>query len=251
MTKKSPKIWIQASLLLGFAAGYAASYATFQWQPKAKQQNKPSDLAAVSTSEGDPSAAPSPSANETPASQLADGNPQAAPSPTNQAKDQAVSLSSAKRDEKGTIAPEDDTPEYREKLAAELLEITQTKDMIQAAFKNSAELMGKDLPAEAKDSLQAAIQKHYSWDKMEKLFTKVYTDVFTAQEISDIADFYRSDVGTAMIKKQPEVMQKTMGLVQEINQEIQPKLAQEMEALMKKHKGNLSKTETKDPTKTQ
>jgi hypothetical protein len=71
---------------------------------------------------------------------------------------------------------------------------------------------------------------------MEKVFSKVYTDVFSAQELNDMAEFYRSDVGAAMLKKQPEVMQKTMQVVQQVNQEAQPKMMAEMEAIMKKHR---------------
>ncbi|MDQ3232974.1 MAG: DUF2059 domain-containing protein, partial [Pseudobdellovibrionaceae bacterium] len=145
-----------------------------------------------------------------------------------------------------TVTPEEDTPEYREKLAADLMEVTRTKDMIQQAFKASSQMMGKDLTPEGQEAVNQAMSKIYSWDKMEKMFSKVYTDVFSAQELNDMSEFYRSEVGVAMLKKQPEVMQKTMQLVQQVNQEAQPKLMAEMEAIMKKHrvKTAAGKTET-------
>ncbi|WP_176736435.1 DUF2059 domain-containing protein [Oligoflexus tunisiensis] len=147
------------------------------------------------------------------------------------------------------VHPDDDTPEYREKLAADLLEVTRTKDMIQQAFQASSQMVSKELTPEGQEALNQAISKIYGWDKMEKVFTKVYTDVFSAQELNDLSEFYRSDVGAAMLKKQPEVMQKTMQLVQQINQEAQPKLMAEMDAIMKKHRLKTASKPESTPTK--
>jgi hypothetical protein len=224
-------------LLVGFAAGYAAAFFTVN---KANQlaQTTPPVIITQPVSSEDPSSAK-------------EGQPASATTaPVEGATD--VATLQAQLDEKTAkiaelekklaapghevVTPDEDTPEYREKLAADLMEVTQTKDMIQQAFKASGQMLSKELTPEGQEALSQAITKIYSWDKMEKLFSKVYTDVFSAQELSDITEFYRSDVGVAMLKKQPEVMQKTMQLVQQVNQEAQPKLMAEMDAIMKKHR---------------
>lgn len=224
-------------LLVGFAAGYAAAYFTVNKANQLAQTTPPVIITQPVASE-DPSsakdeqpAAATPAPAEAPAdiatlqSQLAEK--------TAKIEELEKKLAAPSHE---VVTPEEDTPEYREKLAADLMEVTQTKDMIQQAFKASGQMMSKELTPEGQEALTQAITKIYSWDKMEKLFTKVYTDVFSAQELSDISEFYRSDVGVAMLKKQPEVMQKTMQMVQQVNQEAQPKLMAEMDAIMKKHR---------------
>ena len=132
--------------------------------------------------------------------------------------------------------PTDDSLETREKFAADLLDLTQSRQLIEGAFQTSAKMMVKEPNPEMQEALNALIQKHYDWEKMEKVFTKVYTDLFTADEIANIAAFYRSEVGQSLIKKQPDIMTKTMSLVQEINQETLPKLNEELAAMSKKGK---------------
>jgi hypothetical protein len=234
-------------LLVGFAAGYAAAFFT---------EKKANQLAQTTP----PVIITQPALSEDPSPAKADDSSDATSAPVEASVDSAILQSqlaekTAKIEElekklatpgHDVVSPDEDTPEYREKLAADLLEVTQTKDMIQQAFKASGQMMSKDLTPEGQEAVMQALSKIYSWDKMEKMFTKVYTDVFSAQELNDISEFYRSDVGTAMLKKQPEVMQKTMQLVQQINQETQPKMMAEMEAIMKKHRIKTASGKTPD-----
>jgi hypothetical protein len=224
-------------LLVGFAAGYAAAFFT----GKKADQLAQTTAAAIITQ---PVSAEDPSTARDAAPSLATSGPAAAS--TDVATLQAqLTEKTAKIEElekklaapsHDVVTPEEDTPEYREKLAAELLEVTQTKAMIQQAFKASGQMMNKELTPEGQEAMAQAMSKIYSWEKMEKVFSKVYTDVFSAQELNDMAEFYRSDVGAAMLKKQPEVMQKTMQVVQQVNQEAQPKMMAEMEVIMNKHR---------------
>ncbi len=239
-------------LLVGFAAGYAAAFFTAKKANQLAQTTPPVIITQPVSSEdstsvpgGEPSAAATPSVETS--TDLATLQAQLAEKAA-KIEELEKKLATPSHD---VVTPEEDTPEYREKLAAELMEVTQTKDMIQQAFKSSGQMLSKELTPEGQEALTQAISKIYSWDKMEKLFSKVYTDVFSAQELSDMAEFYRSDVGTAMLKKQPEVMQKTMQMVQKVNEEAQPKLMAEMDAIMKKHriKTATSKTPEAAPAK--
>jgi hypothetical protein len=233
MKRKSLLVSI-LQILAGFAAGYAVAFLATAAVDQVTPSEIPASITQPVVSEDTSSrneTAPAPAAPQDTSdvaalqAQLAEKNARiddlerklAAPSHEN-------------------VHPDDDTPEYREKLAADLLEVTRTKDMIQQAFKASAQMTAKELTPEGQEALNQAINKIYGWEKMEKVFTKVYTDVFSAQELNDLSEFYRSDVGVAMLRKQPEVMQKTMELVQQINVEAQPKMMAEVEAIMKKHR---------------
>lgn len=224
-------------LLVGFAAGYAAAFFTVKKADQLAQSTPPAIITQPDTAE-DPSApkeATPSAASAAPAEASTDVATLQAQLAEKSAKIEELEkkLATPGHD---VVTPEEDTPEYREKLAAELMEVTQTKAMIQQAFKASGQMMNQELTPEGQEAMAQAISKIYSWDKMEKLFSKVYTDVFSAQELNDMAEFYRSDVGAAMLKKQPEVMQKTMQMVQQVNQEAQPKMMAEVEAIMKKHR---------------
>lgn len=237
-------------LLVGFAAGYAAAFLTAKKIDQLSKSTAPVIITQPVSPSEDHSAGkeaqPAPAAaTETPVTDVATLQAQLVEKNAKIVELQQK-LAGPTHD---TVTPEEDTIEFREKLAAELLDVTKTKDMIQQSFKASSQIMGKELTAEGQEALGQSMQKIYSWDKMEKMFSKVYTDVFTAQELNDMAEFYRSDVGTNMLKKQPEVMTKTLQLVQQINQEAQPKLVAELEAIMKKHrvKTATGKTETPSP----
>ncbi len=238
-------------MLLGFAAGYAAAYFTV------KTTNGLTSSSAIPVTFTQQAVAPT----EAPV-----GVKEAQPATIVETSSEVIALQAQLAEKNArihelqqkanastheTLTPEDDSPEYREKLAGELMELTKAKDMIQQSFQASAQMIGKDLNSEGQEALNAALQKHYSWDKLEKSFSKIYTEVFSAQELSDMTEFYRTEVGASMLKKQPDVMQKTLQVMSQINQEIQPKLQADLEAIMKKSKENpvtaSSKTDT--PTK--
>lgn len=235
--KRKPLYFGTLKLLVSFAAGYAVAYLIATTANKFVATTPPAIITQPVTAE-DPSTAKDQQASA-PTPAPADGSTDVA---TLQAQlaEKSAKIEELEKKLAGpgheVVTPEEDTPEYREKLAAELLEVTQTKDMIQQAFKASGQMMNKELTPEGQEAMAQAMNKIYGWDKMEKLFSKVYTDVFSAQELNDMAEFYRSDVGIAMLKKQPEVMQKTMQMVQQVNQEAQPKMMAEVEAIMKKHR---------------
>lgn len=132
------------------------------------------------------------------------------------------------------LSPEDNNPEYRETLAAEILDLTQTKDQIEGAFASMGSTMFKGETPEVQKYYSEVMQKYFGWDVLERSFLDLYTEVYSAQELSDIANFYRSDVGIAMIRKQPELTQKTIGIIQKINQDRLPKIREEIEAFISK-----------------
>jgi hypothetical protein len=57
-------------------------------------------------------------------------------------------------------------------------------------------------------------------------FAKVYSDVFTKDELSGLADFYGTPAGQAMTAKQPEIQQKIMEIMQPRIMAAMPKVQQ-------------------------
>ena len=76
--------------------------------------------------------------------------------------------------------------------------------------------------------VQGIVQQQASWSKLEPQFTDIYASVYSEQEIDGMIAFYKSPVGQAMVAKQPEVVQRSTSVQQDLLKQIQPQLAQAM-----------------------
>lgn len=62
--------------------------------------------------------------------------------------------------------------------------------------------------------INTALQEELGWEQMRSLYTQIYQESFTEEEINGLIDFYQSPAGVAFVNKMPAVMQKTMQLTQ-------------------------------------
>ncbi len=65
-----------------------------------------------------------------------------------------------------------------------------------------------------------------SWDKLKPLIITVYSETYTDEEVDGILAFYRTPAGQALIAKSPQLVAKTMDLVQKQMLDAQPKIQQ-------------------------
>jgi uncharacterized protein len=83
------------------------------------------------------------------------------------------------------------------------------------------------------DNYQAHIHQimadSISWDKMKPLIINVYSETYTDEELDGILAFYRTPAGQALIAKSPQLVAKTMDLVQKQMLDTQPKIQQATE----------------------
>ena len=124
----------------------------------------------------------------------------------------------------------------------ELLEITQARKLSEGTvaqmdqFMNEAmnrELAGRVPTAEQqailddlRTKLVALIGDALKWEKLEPRYVDIYRKSFTDEEVAGMLAFYKTPAGQAVINKMPIVMQHTMGLVQDLLQDISPQLRQ-------------------------
>ena len=57
-------------------------------------------------------------------------------------------------------------------------------------------------------------REEMNWASMRPLFTQIYQESYTQEEVDGLVAFYQSPIGVAYIEKMPIVMQKSMTLVQ-------------------------------------
>jgi hypothetical protein len=123
-----------------------------------------------------------------------------------------------------------------------LLELSQAKKVLQAMVEQmdgsfngmvNKQLEGQDLTPEQQNALaerrkaaRAMIRELLSWESMESLYLKVYSETFTQAEIDGMAAFYVSPAGQAVIAKMPLVAKNTLAEMQVRVQQMLPKLQQ-------------------------
>jgi uncharacterized protein len=87
------------------------------------------------------------------------------------------------------------------------------------------QMLGEDATPEQRESLrnitarqQASTRKAMSWDTLGPIYRRVYTKLFTAEEVEAMIAFYGSDAGRSIMRKVPQAMQLSMEEMQPIMQ---------------------------------
>jgi hypothetical protein len=137
----------------------------------------------------------------------------------------------------GTLAQE----AARAAKVDEILRLTKTDQIMQQMMTQmktmSLQQLDKNLPPEKRAEAARNQQKVFdllseklSWEKLKPAFIQIYSEVYTGEELDGILAFFRSPAGQAMVAKTPQLMSKSMALMQKLMADIQPeieKLAQE------------------------
>ena len=122
----------------------------------------------------------------------------------------------------------------------ELLEVTNGKSVLEGAWNQLDGLMEKAMkdaignkPVTAKqEKIMAAmraetvelIRSEMSWDKMEPMYIRQYSQTFSQAEIDGMLAFYKSDAGKAVTAKMPQLVQILMQDVLSLLQGTMPKI---------------------------
>ena len=130
-------------------------------------------------------------------------------------------------------------------MAEELLNVMNVPDSIEKSFA----MMKQMIPAQTEKIMQATGQTNMpsnvssqtdkmmdmmtqalSWDKMKDDYITLYAETFTEDEMKGMIAFYKSPAGQAFIKKQPELMKRSV----ELSQKKMLKLMPQIQALTQK-----------------
>ena len=127
----------------------------------------------------------------------------------------------------------------------ELLRVTKADQMADAVMAPmeqmmrqsvAANLQGKKVSAQERESIEKFIPKaleiarnELAFASLRPMYTQIYQESFTQEEIDGLIAFYKSPAGLAFTNKMPLVMQKTMLIMQT---KMQP-MMQRMQAAMK------------------
>jgi hypothetical protein len=128
--------------------------------------------------------------------------------------------------------------------AAELLQLTQGDQMMkmmEPMMRGMLARADKDMPAEQRAKVGEMQEKimalvAVSLNKTKPALAKVYTDIYTEEEIDGILAFYKSPAGKAFLQKMPEVMQRSMPVMMQMMGDLQPEIKTMMEGIKEKSK---------------
>jgi hypothetical protein len=84
-----------------------------------------------------------------------------------------------------------------------------------------------NMPANASgqtDKMLDMMAQELSWDKMKEDYITLYADTFTEEELKGVIAFYKSPAGQAFLKKQPELMKRSMEMSQKLMLQVMPKI---------------------------
>lgn len=75
----------------------------------------------------------------------------------------------------------------------------------------------------------AMMEKMMAWENIGPIYRKVYGDIFSADEVQAMIDFYASENGQSMLKKMPLVMGRTMQEMQPLLQSVMAEVQKDLE----------------------
>lgn len=162
------------------------------------------------------------------------------------------------------VAPADDT-ERRRELAGDLLEAMEMKATLAASMETMKTVMAaqiqqmqRQLPAAAARGPEAKalqermmertmdlVAEELGWERMRESYVDVYAETLTEEEMEGLIVFFRSPVGRAFVKKQPELMQRAAAVTQKATAGMVPKIMALQVEVMKEMRDNAEPAEGK------
>jgi len=115
----------------------------------------------------------------------------------------------------------------------ELLEVSRTRENFIRAMELGMEQggMGEMTPA-VRAAIREFMDEHFRFEEMEPDFIRMYTDLYTEEEIRGMTAFYRTPVGQRMVETLPELSAASQGIVMQRLQAAMPELMQRIMAAM-------------------
>lgn len=130
-------------------------------------------------------------------------------------------------------------------LVREFLEVTRTSENFTRTMEAMLQSgMGEDLPPEFADVMREFFAEHFRYEELEPGFIRMYTDLFTEEEMRALIAFYRTPVGQRMVELTPEIAARTQQITSELMEEAMPEL---MELMMESMDMEMTEETEKSP----
>lgn len=132
--------------------------------------------------------------------------------------------------------------------AARLLDVLQMAENFDNSIQQAVQMqsgmldqmnLSEEEKAAAKNSMEKSMKTlvdKFCWVNMKDLFVDIYAEVFTADELQGIIEFYESPAGQKFVEKQPQLTQVTMQKMQAVMVEMMPEIQKQAMAAVEEAK---------------
>jgi hypothetical protein len=115
----------------------------------------------------------------------------------------------------------------------ELLEVSRTRENFIRALELGMEQGGMgELTPQVRQVLREFMDEHFRYEDLEPEMIRIYTDLYTEEDIRGMTAFYRTPLGQRMIETLPELSAASQRMAQERLQSVLPQLMQAIMAAM-------------------
>ncbi|HEU0301376.1 MAG TPA: DUF2059 domain-containing protein [Longimicrobium sp.] len=114
-------------------------------------------------------------------------------------------------------------------LVREFLEVTRTSENLTRTMEAMLQGgMGAEMGPGFADVMREFFAEHLRYEALEPGFIRMYSDLFTEEELRGLIAFYRTPVGQRMAELTPEIAVRTQQITNEVMQEAMPELMELM-----------------------
>lgn len=126
--------------------------------------------------------------------------------------------------------------ETHNKVAEEFINMMDVKNMenhgfeqVKQVFMSQIDPMFTNMEDTTKaqlirEKIAAKLNKELSWETLKSEYIKLYTEIFTEEEMQGILDFYKGPMGQKLMEKTPELMGRSVQIGERKVNEIMPEI---------------------------
>lgn len=122
-----------------------------------------------------------------------------------------------------------DAQKVIDQMVPAMMQATRTQ-MEQLLDRNQASQADRDRMQRILTAQEASVRDMLSWEKLKPLYVRVYSDTMTADEVLAMTRFYESPEGRSVMKKMPQILQRTMQEMQPLAESAVQEMMDEIEA---------------------
>ena len=130
-------------------------------------------------------------------------------------------------------AAQPEPPASEVEAVRELLQVSRTRDNFIRAMELGMEQSGMgELTPAVRQVLREFMDEHFRYEDLEPEMIRMYTDLYTEEEIRGMTAFYRTPVGQRVIETLPELSAASQRMAQTRLQAAMPQLVERIMAAM-------------------
>lgn len=103
-----------------------------------------------------------------------------------------------------------------EESAAQIIQLTMSPERMQEAMTAGMGMAGSQLPESMVDAVTEFMNEYLDFESLQADFVEFYVSEYTAEELSELAEFYASDLGQKTIDKQTRMGMKSAQRFQQL-----------------------------------